>query len=167
MMFKSLHLRSLESFYVALLSRNYTHGLVVTTQGSSQKISALMSLRTTLLELKQFCLPAYTSHLQFWTLLMHQEGLLTAAAIHTYWLSCRDASNPLTGSWGCSKRGTQYWFPFYVPKQENFASVCKSMGMKNATEVACFFFMFQYHLWHLPVQALCAKQLPLLHVKGV
>lgn len=149
-MFKSFLLRSLESLYLALLSRNYTHGIVIAT-----KSSALMSLRSTLLELKGFCPPACISHLQSWMLLMHQKGLLTAAGIHTYWCSWRDESNPLPWSWGCRKRGTQHWFPFHLPKQENFASVCRTMGMKNATEVACFFFMFQYHVWHLPVQALC------------
>jgi len=100
-MIKSLLLRSLQSFYLVLLSRNYTRDLVVPAQGSSEKkISALMSLRTIVLELKVFFPPTYISHLQSWALLMHQEVLQYGSAAEMHVIPCQDPEAAL--------RGTQY-----------------------------------------------------------
>lgn len=159
-------LRSLSFLYLALLSRSYTQGSVVTTHASLQKVSALMPLRTALSELEGSCPPAYISPWQSWTLLMPHEGLSAAAVTHTYQLCGRDQSNPQPKSWNHTTRGAQNWFPFHLLKQESFTSVCMIKGMKNTTlhvSSTCFSTTCSTS----PCWALCPKRLPLLHVKGV
>lgn len=140
----------LPCFYWALLSRNYTHGSLATTQASLQKALALMWLWTILLVLEGFCPPACISPQQSQTLPCLRKAS-AAAAIHTHQLSSRDESNPLPWSWSRCKRGTPCWFPFHLPKQESLTSVCVSKRIKNTTEIP--FFVFFVFFGHVSVQS--------------
>lgn len=129
----------LPSFYWALLSRHYTPGSLVTTQASSQKVLALMWLWTTLLALEGF------SHLHAFLLSNPRHCLTSGRPLQQLYsptahqLSSREESNSLPRSWSRCKRGTPYWFPFHLPKQESLTSVCMSKRIKNTTETPLFF----------------------------
>lgn len=162
----------LPSFYWALLSRHYTPGSLVTTQASSQKVLALMWLWTTLLALEGF------SHLHAFLLSNPRHCLASGRPLQQLYsptahqLSSREESNSLPRSWSRCKRGTPYWFPFHLPKQESLTSVCMSKRIKNTTETPLFLALFLLLCFSAICStslcwALCSKQLPILHVKGV